>query len=233
MKEINRLLHFVVVGGGPTGVEFSAELHGMYKMVLFHPFLPYIDFVMEDIPKYFPALAPRIKVSLIQSSDHILNTYDSKISECIVSYCFLHSPSFTFIDAEKQFARDNINLLTNSRVVQVNPTDIVVVDKVTNQKSSIAFGISYICFAFIFISITIGMCVWATGIGPTPLTVKVASSIPGQTNNKALVADEFLRVKVISLAYLLLMLFIVIHLREFQTATYLPIIQFYYYFDIC
>ncbi len=109
-----------------------------------------LDFVMEDIPKYFPSLASRIKVSLIQSSDHILNTYDSKISECIILfYAILFS--FTFIDAEKQFARDNINLLTNSRVIQVNPTDIVVVDKVTNQKSSISFGISYFCFVFIFI----------------------------------------------------------------------------------
>lgn len=27
--EKSRLLHFVVVGGGPTSVEFSAELHGI------------------------------------------------------------------------------------------------------------------------------------------------------------------------------------------------------------
>jgi len=26
--ERSRLLHFVIVGGGPTSVEFSAELHG-------------------------------------------------------------------------------------------------------------------------------------------------------------------------------------------------------------
>lgn len=39
------------------------------------------------------------------------------------------------------------------------------------------------------------MTVWATGVGPTPLTTKLAESIPEQQHNKALVTDEFLRVK--------------------------------------
>ena len=33
-----RLLHFIIVGGGPTGVEFGAELY---------------DFVREDVPRLF------------------------------------------------------------------------------------------------------------------------------------------------------------------------------------
>ena len=32
-EERRRLLHFVVVGGGPTGVEFSAEFHDFLKQV--------------------------------------------------------------------------------------------------------------------------------------------------------------------------------------------------------
>ena len=31
--ERSRLLHFVVVGGGPTGVEFSAEFYDFLKQV--------------------------------------------------------------------------------------------------------------------------------------------------------------------------------------------------------
>lgn len=38
-KERGRLLHFVVVGGGPTGVEFSAELS---------------DFIHQDLIRYYP-----------------------------------------------------------------------------------------------------------------------------------------------------------------------------------
>ena len=33
MEERRRLLHFVVVGGGPTGVEFSAEFYDFLKQV--------------------------------------------------------------------------------------------------------------------------------------------------------------------------------------------------------
>ncbi|CAF1540345.1 unnamed protein product, partial [Didymodactylos carnosus] len=55
-----RLLHFVIVGGGPTGVEFAAEL---------------ADYVQQDLKYYFPYLvANDVKISLIQSSDHILST---------------------------------------------------------------------------------------------------------------------------------------------------------------
>jgi len=138
----------VIVGGGPTGVEFSAELH---------------DFVRDDIPKYFPNLASKVEITLVQSADHILNTYDRKISDY----------------AEKEFAREHINLITNARVVEVKPTEIVVFDKAKSEYTAIPHG----------------MCVWATGIGPTPLITKIANSIEEQKNNKALVADEYLRVK--------------------------------------
>lgn len=38
-EEIERLLHMVVVGGGPTGIEYAAELH---------------DFLVEDLSKWYP-----------------------------------------------------------------------------------------------------------------------------------------------------------------------------------
>lgn len=66
LAEKKRLLHFVIVGGGPTGVEFAAELH---------------DFIDEDIKKLFPELAPLIKISLLEAGDKILNSFDQKLSE--------------------------------------------------------------------------------------------------------------------------------------------------------
>ena len=33
-QERRRLLHFVVVGGGPTGVEFGAEFYDFFQQVL-------------------------------------------------------------------------------------------------------------------------------------------------------------------------------------------------------
>lgn len=52
-------LHFLIVGGGPTGVEFAAELH---------------DFVHEDLAKIYPMVQGLVKITVIQSGDHILNT---------------------------------------------------------------------------------------------------------------------------------------------------------------
>lgn len=51
-------LHFVIVGGGPTGVEFAAELH---------------DFIHADLLKIYPSVKDLVSITVIQSGDHILN----------------------------------------------------------------------------------------------------------------------------------------------------------------
>lgn len=58
VEEKKKLLSFVVVGGGPTGVEFAAELH---------------DFVHEDLCKLYPSLINHVKITLLEAGDHILN----------------------------------------------------------------------------------------------------------------------------------------------------------------
>lgn len=52
-------LHFVIVGGGPTGIEFAAELH---------------DFIHEDLVEIYPSVKDLVRITVIQSGDHILNT---------------------------------------------------------------------------------------------------------------------------------------------------------------
>lgn len=56
--EKQRILHFVVVGGGPTGVEFAAELH---------------DFLHDDLINLYPDLEKYTKVTLLEAGDHLLN----------------------------------------------------------------------------------------------------------------------------------------------------------------
>ena len=46
--EIERLLHMVVVGGGPTGIEYAAELH---------------DFLVEDLLRWYPSLRNKLKIA--------------------------------------------------------------------------------------------------------------------------------------------------------------------------
>ncbi|XP_071720204.1 external alternative NAD(P)H-ubiquinone oxidoreductase B2, mitochondrial-like [Rutidosis leptorrhynchoides] len=64
-EERKRILQFVVVGGGPTGVEFAAELH---------------DFVSEDLVKLYPSVKDLVKISLLEATDHILNMFDKRIT---------------------------------------------------------------------------------------------------------------------------------------------------------
>ncbi|OJK00762.1 hypothetical protein ASPACDRAFT_77668 [Aspergillus aculeatus ATCC 16872] len=88
-EERRRLLSFVVCGGGPTGVEFAAEL---------------FDLLNEDLLHSFPkVLRNEISVHIIQSRSHILNTYDEALSKY----------------AEARFARDSVDILTNARVKEV------------------------------------------------------------------------------------------------------------------
>ncbi|RDX94214.1 External alternative NAD(P)H-ubiquinone oxidoreductase B1, mitochondrial, partial [Mucuna pruriens] len=103
-------LHFIVVGGGPTGVEFAAELH---------------DYVQEDLVKLYPSVKDIVKITVIQSGDHILNTFDERIS------------SF----AEQKFGRDGIEVQTGCRVVNVNDKEITVQERSTGKLCSVPHGL--------------------------------------------------------------------------------------------
>ncbi|RPA82569.1 hypothetical protein BJ508DRAFT_414006 [Ascobolus immersus RN42] len=105
--ERKKLLSFVVCGGGPTGVEFAAELS---------------DMINEDMITQYPKiLRNEISIHLIQSAGHILNTYDEALS--------------TY--AESKFARDSIGVLTNSRVQEVRPDRIIFSQKDTEDRTKV------------------------------------------------------------------------------------------------
>jgi len=63
-EDRKRLLHFVVVGGGPTGVELAAEMH---------------DFFGKDVPKWFPHLADDVQITLLEASSRLLSTFDAAL----------------------------------------------------------------------------------------------------------------------------------------------------------
>jgi len=66
IEEVKQLLHFVVVGGGPTGVEFAAELH---------------DFVTEDVQRWFPEVMEYVRITLLEATGNILTQFDAKLGE--------------------------------------------------------------------------------------------------------------------------------------------------------
>jgi NADH dehydrogenase len=104
-EERRRLLSFVVSGGGPTGVEFAAELY---------------DMLNEDLCKFYPRLLRNeISVHVIQSRGHILNTYDEALSKY----------------AEERLAHDQVDVQTNARVKEVQADRILFTTKDENGQT--------------------------------------------------------------------------------------------------
>ncbi|CCF56802.1 hypothetical protein KAFR_0B05060 [Kazachstania africana CBS 2517] len=59
-----KLLSFVVVGGGPTGVEFAAELS---------------DYIQQDINKWQPELQNDISITLVEAAPNILPSFNKEL----------------------------------------------------------------------------------------------------------------------------------------------------------
>jgi NADH dehydrogenase FAD-containing subunit len=62
----HQLLNFAVVGGGPTGIEFSAELH---------------DLIHEDMSKLYPELIKFHKITVYDVAEKVLPMFDKKLAD--------------------------------------------------------------------------------------------------------------------------------------------------------
>lgn len=151
-EERKVLLSFVVCGGGPTGVEFAAELS---------------DMLNEDVLDFYPkTLKNEVTVSIVQSRDHILNTYSEKISNY----------------AEQRFGRTDVKVITNARVAEVTPNSVILTIKNDDGKTETK-------------EIPSGFTLWSTGIAMQPFTQRMTEQLPNQFHSKAVQVDAHLRVE--------------------------------------
>ena len=67
-EEKRRLLTFLVVGGGPTSIEFTSELY---------------DFLHKDVTRWYPDLASSYNVVLVEAGKHLLGTFDETLSSYV------------------------------------------------------------------------------------------------------------------------------------------------------
>lgn len=61
-----QLLNFAVVGGGPTGIEFSGELR---------------DIIREDMSRLYPQLMEHVNITVYDVADKILPMFDKKLGQ--------------------------------------------------------------------------------------------------------------------------------------------------------
>lgn len=60
-----QLLNFAVIGGGPTGIEFSAELH---------------DLINEDLARIYPELIKFHRITVYDVAEKVLPMFDEKLA---------------------------------------------------------------------------------------------------------------------------------------------------------
>ncbi|KAL2124294.1 hypothetical protein VTJ04DRAFT_659 [Mycothermus thermophilus] len=61
-----QLLHFAVVGGGPTGIEFAAELH---------------DLIRDDLAPMYPDLMPLVRITVYDVAPKVLPMFDQALAK--------------------------------------------------------------------------------------------------------------------------------------------------------
>lgn len=94
-EDKKRLLTFLVVGGGPTSIEFASEMY---------------DFLKNDVKKWYPDLAKKHQIIIVEAGDHLLGSFNEALSKYV----------------EKKFTSRNITTLIGESVQRVEGNSVVL-----------------------------------------------------------------------------------------------------------
>lgn len=122
-EEREKTLTFAVIGAGPTGIEFAAELR---------------DFVEQDGPKYYPNLLKFVRIKVIEASSTVLAPFDKSLQEEAISQMKrsvqIKDPEVSRLLPERF---DLVELLLESSVKEVTAKTILL-----NNDNAIDYGLS-------------------------------------------------------------------------------------------
>ncbi|KIY52174.1 FAD/NAD(P)-binding domain-containing protein [Fistulina hepatica ATCC 64428] len=110
-EEIDRLLHMVVVGGGPTGIEVSAEIR---------------DFLEEDLRSWYPELAQHIRISLVEAMPSVLPMFSKQLIEYTVSSFRKHKIDVLTGTMVKEVKDKSVVLQMPDKSIQEVPCGLVI-----------------------------------------------------------------------------------------------------------
>lgn len=183
--ERKRILHFVIVGGGPTGVEFAAEL---------------MDFLNADLKKAYRECVADARVTVIQGAQTILNMFDQAIQKYA-------EDTFSRIDIHVMHNAKVVSVEKRHLTVEVDEKANLVSHSGYVSGGGALNGASGAGSATLgpnsgpqasrtkTVQVPFGVCVWAAGIAPRRITASVIDAIGGEQKGNALInTDERLRV---------------------------------------
>ncbi|XP_076106487.1 uncharacterized protein LOC143075081 isoform X5 [Mytilus galloprovincialis] len=148
-SEANRLLHTVIVGGGPTGVEFGAELY---------------DFVEQDISRLYKQKKHHVNVTLVESNQ-ILASFDESLRK-YAEKKIKERDRFQLVKSIVTEVKEDCVTLSNGETIPcgmvvwsggIAPRQFVSdLDLKKNKQGQVSNGETIPC----------GMVVWSGGIAP-------------------------------------------------------------------
>ena len=164
------LLHFVVVGGGATGVEYIGELTDFLR-----------DVTSKERKGAYALLSSFTSITLVHGGNEILPQFDKPLRTKAVT---------TLTDR-------GVDVRLNTRVAKVeSPTLVKVYKKKDDDDSEQQQGEDGSVYKEE--EIHCGIIVWAAGTAPVPLTYKLLDKLPLSTKQKSyqgrIPVDPWLRV---------------------------------------
>lgn len=106
LEKAKQLLHVVVVGGGPTGVEFCGELS---------------DFIKKDLCARFPALKEHFKVTLVEALPGLLTMFQKAVGQHVQDHLMSQNVDVRLNAMVKEAEADKVHIkLKDGSVETIN-----------------------------------------------------------------------------------------------------------------
>ncbi|WIA34774.1 hypothetical protein OEZ86_013079 [Tetradesmus obliquus] len=180
VDDYNRLLHVVIVGGGPTGVEVAGELSNL---------------INRDLKHVYPDRAKAMRVTVVEAKE-LLGTFDGSLREYAARK--LVAQGVKLRKGVVKHVEPGCLTLTDGTVI---PFGLCIwsLDMLNASMRSPAICLLGVvkhvepgCLTLTDGTvIPFGLCIWSTGVGPTPFTL----SLPfAKTKVGRIAVDGYMRV---------------------------------------
>eukprot|EP00440_Ansanella_granifera_P061822 gb/GFBE01067024.1/.p1 GENE.gb/GFBE01067024.1/~~gb/GFBE01067024.1/.p1 ORF type:complete len:504 (+),score=133.20 gb/GFBE01067024.1/:1-1512(+) len=105
LDKVKQLLNFVVVGGGPTGVEFCGELS---------------DFLHQDLVRRYPKIAEHFKVTLVEALPGLLTMFHKSVGGYVQDHLVNQGVDIKLNSMVKEVKEDSVQLKTKEGIVDMS-----------------------------------------------------------------------------------------------------------------